>query len=50
MVTDLVEVYEKFQFWGHGLYISGLKHARKLNFGMSVLILGINTIYEYCHA
>ena len=29
------------------LYISALKHARKVKFGMCVPIEGINTIYEY---
>ena len=41
----------KFEFLDHGLYISSLKHARKLEFGMLVRISGINTnYYQYGHA
>ena len=32
------EVYMMFQFWGHGLYGSGLKGTRKLYFGTCVVI------------
>ena len=34
------EVYVKFQYWGHGFYISALKLiARKLKFGIKLSIL-----------
>ena len=32
------KMYEKFQLYGHGLYICTLKHARELKLAMSVLM------------